>query len=129
MDTPMRLNRTLLYTGVFLVAIGSAVMAIDLVPLSTAALIDILRLWPVAVIAVGLGIALRRTELSLASGVVAAVLPGLILGGAIAVGPRVAIERGYWDEFKAADEWHQHCDVVSDVDFGNVHIDPIGGCT
>ena len=59
----MRLNRTLLYTGVFLVAIGSAVVAADL--LSTAALIDLLRLWPVAVIAIGLGIALRRTQLSL----------------------------------------------------------------
>lgn len=127
MDTPMRPNRTLLYTGVFLVAIGAAVVAADL--LSTAALIDVLRLWPVAVIAIGLGIALRRTQFSLAGGVLAAAVPGLILGGAMAVGPRLAIERGYWDELKAAYEWHQHCDVDARVDFDNVHIDPIGGCT
>jgi hypothetical protein len=123
----MRMNRTLLYTGVFLVAIGGAVMAAGL--LSTSTLIDVLRLWPVAVIATGLGIVFRRTQLSLVSGVLAVAIPGLILGGAMAVGPRLAIERGYWDELKAAYEWHQRCDVDAYADFGNVHIDPIGGCT
>jgi len=126
----MRLNRTLLYTGVFLVAIGGAVTAADVGPLSTASLVDALRLWPLAVIAVGLGIALRRTRLSLTGGVLAAAVPGLVLGGAMAVGPRLAIERGYWDEFKSAIEWHNRCpDVDARVDFGNVHIAPIGGCT
>ena len=93
MDTPMRPNRTLLYTGVFLAAIGATFMAADVGPISTTALIDVLRLWSLAVIAIGLGIALRRTQASLASGVLAAAVPGLILGGAMALGPRVAVER------------------------------------
>jgi hypothetical protein len=128
MDTSMRLNRTLLYTGVFLVAIGGAFTAADLGPFTTAALIDVLRLWPLAVIAVGLGIALRRTQISLASGLLAAAVPGLILGGAMALGPRLAVERGYWDEFKAAYERYHCAELGAQVDLGNVEVDPIGGC-
>jgi hypothetical protein len=125
----MRVNRTLLYTGVFVAAIGGALLVADFSAISTPSLIDVLRLWPLALIAIGLGIALRRTQLSLASGVLAAAIPGLILGSAIAVGPRIAVERGYWDEIKAAYERHHQCvDFDADVDFGNVHIDPIGGC-
>lgn len=124
----MRLNRTLLYSGVFLVAIGAAVFVVDLARPETNALIDVLRLWPLAVIAVGLGIALRRTQISLASGLLAATVPGLVLGGAMALGPRLAIERGYWDEFKAAYERHHCADLGARVDLGTVEIDPIGGC-
>jgi hypothetical protein len=128
MDISMRLNRTLLYTGVFLVAIGGAFTAADLGPLSTAALIDVLRLWPLALIAVGLGIALRRTQISLASGLLAAAVPGLILGGAMALGPRLAVERGYWNEFKAAYERYHCADLGAYVDLGTVEIDQIGEC-
>jgi hypothetical protein len=128
MDTSMRLNRTLLYTGVFFAAIGVVLLAVDVVRPETTALIDVLRLWPLAVIAVGLGIALRRTQISLASGLLAAAVPGLILGGAIALGPRLAIERGYWDEFKAAYERYHCAELGAQVDLGNVEVDPIGGC-
>jgi hypothetical protein len=125
----MRLNRTLLYTGVFLVAIGGAVMAVDFGPVSTPALTDALRLWPLAVIAIGLGIALRRTQVSLASGLLAAAVPGLVLGAAMAAAPRLAVERGFWDEFQAAYERHHPCtDVERYVEFGNVRIDPMGEC-
>jgi hypothetical protein len=81
-----------------------------------------------ALIAVGLGIALRRSQISLASGLLAAAVPGLILGGAMALGPRLAVERGYWDEFKAAYERHHCADLGAHVDLGTVEIDPIGGC-
>jgi hypothetical protein len=128
MDVPMRVNRTLLNTGVFLAAIGGAVLVVDFVRPDTNALIDVLRLWPLAVIAAGLGIALRRTQMSLASGLLAAAVPGLILGGAMALGPRLAVERGYWDEFKAAYERHHCADLGAHVDLGNVEIDPIGEC-
>src|SRR5207248_6958252 len=84
----MRVNRRFLYGGVFLAAIGSVLVATDLDVVNTAALADALRLWPLIPIAVGLGIVLRRTQFSLSSGLVAAALPGLLLGGAFAVGPR-----------------------------------------
>lgn len=129
MVVQMRVNRTLLYTGVFLAAIGGAVMVADFSGISTPSLIDVLRLWPVAVIVIGFAIALRRTQLSLASGLLAAAVPGLVLGGAMTVGPRLAIERGYWDAFKAVYERHYQCpEFDTSVDFGNVHIDPSGGC-
>lgn len=125
----MRLNRTLLYTGVFLAAIGAALLIADVTPVATDALIGVLRLWPLAVVAIGVGIALRRTPLSVASGLLAAAIPGLVLGVAMAATPRLAIERGYWDEFKAAYERHYCADFGAHIDFGTVEIDPNGGCS
>jgi hypothetical protein len=125
----MRLNRTLLYTGVFLLAVGSAIALADLGQLTTAALTDALRLWPLAVIAIGLGIALRRTQASLATGLLAAALPGLILGGALVTAPRLATERGAWDALEAAYNRYHYCDEADvHIDLGDVQIDPMGGC-
>ena len=84
----MRVNRTLLYSGIFLVSIGVVVVAADLGDVDTAILLDALRLWPIAVIAIGLGLVLRRTRMSLAAGLLAAAAPGLLLGSAFAVVPR-----------------------------------------
>ena len=85
----MRVNRTLLYSGIFLVAMGAVVVAADIGGVRTEVLVDALRLWPLAVIAIGLGLVLRRTRVSLAGGMLAAAAPGLLLGGAFAVVPRV----------------------------------------
>ena len=90
----MRLNRTLLYTGAFLAAIGVALLAADFAPLATDALIGVLRLWPLALVAIGVGIALRRTRLSVASGLLAAAAPGLVLGVAMAATPRARDRTG-----------------------------------
>ena len=86
----MRINRRFLYLGTFLVAIGAVLVVADLTGVDEAAVLDWLRLWPLAVVAIGAGIVLRRTRFNLASGVIAAVLPGLVLGGAFAAGPRIA---------------------------------------
>jgi hypothetical protein len=130
MDNPMRLNRTLLYTGVFLVAIGASMLAVDARSPSTNELIALLGLWPVTVIAIGLGIVLWRTPYSLLGGLVAFAVPGLVLGGVLALGPRLADERGVWDEFRTMYEESRHycSDVEGRFDFGNVHI-PMGGCS
>src|SRR5260370_39652726 len=90
----MRVNRRFLYAGVFLVALGGVLVAADQGIIDTATLSDALRWWPVALIAVGVGIAVRRTQLSLASGMLAAALPGLVLGGAFAVAPRLGRDCG-----------------------------------
>ncbi|HEY8869010.1 MAG TPA: hypothetical protein VIM30_06435 [Candidatus Limnocylindrales bacterium] len=84
----MRVNRGFLYWGVFLVALGGVLVAGELGALDPARVIDALRLWPLAVVAVGVGLVLRRTRLSLSGGMLAAAVPGLVLGGAFAVGPR-----------------------------------------
>lgn len=85
----MRVNRRFLYTGVFLLAVGAVVVAADLGAVGTALLSDALGLWPLAIVAVGLGLLIRHTRIGLAGGLVAALLPGLLVGSAFAVGPRV----------------------------------------
>lgn len=84
----MRVNRTLLYTGIFLVAIGGVVAAADMGVVRESLLRDTLRLWPLAVIGLGLGLVLRHTRVSLASGMLAAAVPGLLLGSVFALVPR-----------------------------------------
>lgn len=90
----MRVNRKFLYWGVFLVAIGAVLVAADLNGLDETAIADWLRLWPIAVVALGLGIVLRRTRFNVAGGMLAAAVPGLVLGGAFALGPRIAVDCG-----------------------------------
>lgn len=90
----MRINRRFLYVGLFLVAIGGVLVAADLVAVSAAGLLSALRLWPLAIVAIGLSIVLRRTQYSLPAGMLAAAVPGLVLGGALAVVPRFAGDCG-----------------------------------
>ena len=86
----MRVNRTLLYAGIFLIAVGGVVVAADLTSAGEGVLVGALKLWPLALIAVGLGLVLRRTRVSLGSGLLAAAVPGLLLGSAFAAVPRVS---------------------------------------
>ena len=90
----MRVNRRLIYAGIFLVGIGGVLVAVDQGVIDTAALADTVRLWPLAIIAVGLGLVLRRTQLSLPSGMLAAAIPGLVLGGAVGLAPRYVADCG-----------------------------------
>ena len=90
----MRVNGRFLFWGIFLVAIGGVLVASDLRVVDTAALSDLLRLWPLAVVAIGVSLVLRRTELRIPALVIAAAIPGLVLGAAFAVGPRFAGDCG-----------------------------------
>ncbi len=90
----MRVNRRFLGWGVFLVALGGVLVAADLQAVDSTAILDALRLWPLAVVAIGLGLVLRRTRFSLPAGLLAAAVPGLVLGGAFAVAPRIAADCG-----------------------------------
>jgi hypothetical protein len=86
----MRVNRRFLYWGILLVALGGVLVAADLGAVDTPTLADALRLWPLAVVAIGLSLLLRKTRWSLAGLMLAAALPGLVLGAALAVAPRFA---------------------------------------
>jgi len=83
----MRVHRRLLTWGVFLVAAGAVLVASDLGAVGSAGLADVLRLWPLAVIAIGLSILFRRTRVSLPLVLIAAALPGIVVGSAFAIGP------------------------------------------
>jgi hypothetical protein len=86
----MRVNRRFLYWGTILVAIGGVLVAADLGAVDTPTLTDALRLWPLAIVAIGLSLVLQRTRLSLPALLLAAAVPGLVVGGALAVAPRFA---------------------------------------
>jgi hypothetical protein len=90
----MRVNRRFLYWGVFLVSIGGVLVAADLAAVDSATITDALRLWPLALVAIGIGLVLRRTPFSLPGGMLAAAVPGLVLGGAFAVAPRISADCG-----------------------------------
>jgi hypothetical protein len=90
----MRINRRFLYWGIFLVAIGGVLVAADVGGLDSGSIADGLRLWPLALVAIGVGIVARRTRFSLPGGMLAAALPGLAIGGGLAIVPRIAVDCG-----------------------------------
>ena len=73
----MRVNRRFLNWGVFLVAIGGVLVVADLAAVDSATIADALALWPLAIIAIGVGLILRRTRFNVAGGMLAAAIPGL----------------------------------------------------
>jgi hypothetical protein len=90
----MRVNRRLLSWGIFLLALGGVLVAADLRTIDTALLADLVRLWPLALLAVGFGLVLRKTRLGLPLVLAAALVPGLVLGAALAMVPRFAGDCG-----------------------------------
>ena len=90
----MRINRALLYAGTFLVALGAVLVVVDQGLLTTSTVSDALRYWPLAVLAIGGALVLRHSPVSLASGLLAAAVPGLVLGGAFAIAPRISGDCG-----------------------------------
>jgi hypothetical protein len=84
----MTVRRGTLYVGVFLIAAGTVMLGVAAGVLDAAAVADtVATLWPLAVIALGVGLVLRRTRVGLGAGVVAALLPGLALGASIVALP------------------------------------------
>jgi len=90
----MTVRRRFLYLGVFLVAAGGVALAALGNVVEDGALAQALRLWPFVLVALGAGLVLRHTRFALASGVLAAVMPGLLLGGLLVRVPRLAPDCG-----------------------------------
>jgi hypothetical protein len=90
----MRVNRRFLNWGVFLVAVGGVLVAADLGAVDSGTIAEALRFWPLAIVAIGLGLILRRTRLSVAGGMLAAAVPGLIIGSGFALLPRLGFDCG-----------------------------------
>lgn len=90
----MRISRSHLYWGVFLVALGGTLVYADAVGFDEALVQQALSLWPLIFVAIGVALVLRRTRFDVAGGMLAAAIPGLVLGGAFAVGPDIATDCG-----------------------------------
>jgi hypothetical protein len=96
----MTINRRLLHWGLFLVTTGAVVLAITGGLVTADGVATAFRLWPVLVIAVGVGVLLRRTRLDAAGGIVLAVVPGLVLGGLLGAASLVRLPD--WGELRRA---------------------------
>ena len=88
----MTVRRGSLYLGVFLVGAGAVTLlvaggALDRDAVATA----VGTLWPLAVIAIGVGLVLRRSPIAIPAGIVAALVPGIALGASVAAAPVVAV--------------------------------------
>lgn len=118
----MRVNHSYLYWGVFLLALGGAVVVVDFVDPDPTAVIDVLQYWPLIVVAIGVALVLRRTQFNVAGGMLAAAVPGLILGSAIAVGPRAG-----WD-CAPGDEAFQTVATEQGTFGGPASVDVATGC-
>ena len=90
----MTVRRQFLYLGVFLVAVGGVALAALANIVGDDTLAQALRLWPFALVALGAGLVLRHTRLALASGLLAAAIPGLLLGGLLVHAPRLTPDCG-----------------------------------
>jgi len=82
----MHLNRTLLNWGVFFVLLGAIPLAVRLGLLTEEQVARAWTLWPLLLIAAGIGLLLRRTRLEFAGGLLSAATFGIIGGGLIASG-------------------------------------------
>jgi hypothetical protein len=80
-------HRKALVAGVFLAAAGGVMLAGQASPAARETIIEGLGLWPLALIAIGAGLLLRRTRAGIAGVLVAAAVPGLLLGGLTVAAP------------------------------------------
>jgi hypothetical protein len=131
----MTVRRGTLYVGVFLIATGAVTLGVALGVLDPRAVADSVEaLWPLAVIAVGVGLLLRRSPAALGAGIFAALVPGLALGASIAAASELPAR---WMD----DAWTiRHAEIrecgfgdagAVDLSFGrigSVTINPEGAC-
>ncbi|HEY7937538.1 MAG TPA: hypothetical protein VID26_10480 [Candidatus Limnocylindrales bacterium] len=82
----MHLDRRALRWGVFLIALGIVPLAVEAGWLDRARVADAERLWPVALIAIGIGVILDRTRIAAIGTILSSIVFGLLIGGALSVG-------------------------------------------
>lgn len=78
----MRIDRSLLNWGVFLIALGGVPLAVDQGWLESDIASDLGQLWPLILVGIGLGLILRWTPMAWFGGALVAATFGVILGAA-----------------------------------------------
>ena len=83
-------RRRLLELGVFLVAAGGVMLLVETNAVDRATVVGALALWPLVIVAIGAQLILRRTAFAVPGGVVAALVPGLLVGGLFVAVPAIS---------------------------------------
>jgi len=89
----MKLNRSRLNWGVFLIVLGAVSIAYHQGLVSLSTLRDAWQLWPLIVVGVGLGLVLSRTPAYFVGGLLVAASMGLVIGSLFAIGPQLGCGR------------------------------------
>ena len=84
----MRIRRGLLFWGLFLIALGAIPLLVRAGALDAARLTDVWRLWPLALILLGLAVLAGRHRAGLAGIAIAAIGSGALLGSVFVSGPQ-----------------------------------------
>ena len=82
----MRINRSLLNWGVFLIALGGVPLAVKQGWAEESIAGDLWRVWPLILVGIGLGLILRWTPMAWLGGAIVAATFGLIFGALVAGG-------------------------------------------
>lgn len=90
----MRVNRGFLGWGIFFIVLGLVPLSVRMGWVSGQNLTEAWRLWPLFLVAAGVGLVLRRTPLEALGGILAAATGGLLLGSLLAVGPTIGVACG-----------------------------------
>jgi hypothetical protein len=85
----MRIDRARLNWGMFFVIVGGVAIAHHQGAVSSSALFDAWRLWPLVVVGIGLKFVLSRTPAGFVGGLLVVVTLGVMVGSAFAVGPNI----------------------------------------
>jgi hypothetical protein len=83
----MRIDRSLLNWGVFLIALGGIPLAVDRGWLASGIARDLGQLWPLILVGIGLGLILRWTPFAWFGGALVAATFGIIFGAAVVALP------------------------------------------
>jgi hypothetical protein len=82
----VRIHRGFLNWGVFFILLGAIPLAVQANAIDRSVVARSWQLWPLLIVAGGVGLLLRRTAFDFVGGLVAAATVGLMLGGLLAVG-------------------------------------------
>lgn len=90
----MHINRGLLFWGLALITAGAVALGVQQGIIDRNLLVDAWRLWPLILVAIGLGIILARTPFAPLGTVVAALVVGIGAGALFSVGPTIGFNCG-----------------------------------
>ena len=82
----MRVRRGLLFWGLFLISLGAVPLLVKTGAIDVATLAGAWHLWPVILIAIGIGLVVGRSEVAFVGTVVTAIILGIAAGAALAMG-------------------------------------------
>jgi hypothetical protein len=128
-------DRRFLNWGIFLIVLGLIPLLVRLDVISSDAIADAWRLWPLILVGIGLGLLLRRTALAPLGGLVVAATIGLVIGSLIAVGGSISAGCGISSggtgpvdrTSRTGDFNAQSATVVIAIDCGTLEVGSSGG--